>query len=196
MQSIWYGRGESIFGSQEERQALLEYTKKAVDFAQAIGCGNLVFGCPRNRNLPEGADPETAVAFFRELGDYAKTHNTVIGMEANPPIYNTNYINDTASALALIRAVDSEGFRLNLDVGTMVHNAESLDEIAGHVDLINHVHISEPYLAPVKERTLHADLLALLKEAGYQGYVSIEMGRQEDLSVLENVMAYLAAIQA
>ena len=196
MQSIWYGRSESIFGSQEERQALLEYTKKAVDFAQAIGCGNLVFGCPRNRNLPEGADPETAVSFFRELGDYAKTHNTVIGMEANPPIYNTNYINDTASALALIRAVDSRGFRLNLDVGTMVHNEESLDEIAGHVDLINHVHISEPYLAPVQERTLHADLLALLKGAGYRGYVSIEMGRQEDLSLLENVMAYLAAIQA
>jgi len=27
MQSIWYGRQEMIFGTQEERQILLEYTK-------------------------------------------------------------------------------------------------------------------------------------------------------------------------
>lgn len=193
MQSIWYGRSERIFGSQEEREALLAYTKKAVDFAQAIGCGNLVFGCPRNRNLPEGADSRTAVSFFRELGDYAKSRDTVIGMEANPPIYNTNYINDTASALALIREVDSEGFRLNLDVGTMLHNEEAVDLLAGQEHLINHVHISEPHLAPVRERTLHKELIELLRKSGYTGYVSIEMGRQEDLSVLENVMAYLAA---
>lgn len=54
MQSIWYGRREGIFGTEEEFQTLIAYTKKAVDFAMAIGCGNLVFGCPKNRNIPEG----------------------------------------------------------------------------------------------------------------------------------------------
>ena len=49
MQSIWFGRQEKIFGSKEERQILVEYTKKAIDFASVIGCRNLVFGCPRNR---------------------------------------------------------------------------------------------------------------------------------------------------
>lgn len=193
MQSIWYGRSESIFGSPEEREALLAYTKKAVDFARTIGCRNLVFGCPRNRNLPEGACARSAVSFFREIGDYAKSRDTVIGMEANPPIYNTNYINDTASALELIREVDSEGFRLNLDVGTMIHNEESVDILVGQEHLINHVHISEPYLAPIRERAIHKELIALLRQWEYAGYVSIEMGRQEDLSSLENGMAYLSA---
>ena len=54
MQSIWYGRQEKLFGNEEERQMLLAYTKEAIDFAAAVGCGNLVFGCPRNRNVPEG----------------------------------------------------------------------------------------------------------------------------------------------
>lgn len=44
MQSIWYGRTENIFNSVEERKALLYYTKLAIDFAEAIGCKNLVFG--------------------------------------------------------------------------------------------------------------------------------------------------------
>lgn len=51
MQSIWYGRQEKIFGTAEERNILAAYTKKAIDFAAAIGCENLVFGCPRNRNI-------------------------------------------------------------------------------------------------------------------------------------------------
>ena len=93
MQSIWYGRTEKLFGTDEERAALVDYTKKAIDFAETVGCKNLVFGCPRNRSIPNGADESIAIKFFREIGNYAANHGTVVGMEANPPIYNTNYIN-------------------------------------------------------------------------------------------------------
>jgi sugar phosphate isomerase/epimerase len=83
---------------------------------------------------------------------------TVIGMEANPPIYNTNYINDTLSALELIKEVNSEGFKLNLDIGTMIENKEPVDELVGNVNMINHVHISEPNLKPIEKMTLHREL--------------------------------------
>lgn len=191
MQSIWFGRQEKIFGAAEERQLLVDYTKKAIDFAEIIGCENLVFGCPRNRNLPEDADSSTGVAFFKELGDYAAAHNTVIGMEPNPPIYNTNYINDTKSALELIEQVDSRGFKLNLDVGTMIQNDESVDELVGYVHLINHVHISEPGLKLIERRNLHRELMELLAEEGYQRFVSIEMGKRDDLMEIENVLKYV-----
>ena len=36
MQSIFYGRTEKIFQSQKERKDLIEYTKKAIDFAEYI----------------------------------------------------------------------------------------------------------------------------------------------------------------
>lgn len=196
MQSIWYGRQEKIFGTAEERKALLDYTKQAIDFAAAIGCKNLVFGCPRNRNLPEGVNEATAVAFFRKLGDYAYEKGTVIGMEANPPIYNTNYINDTKAALSLIEKVDSQGFLLNLDVGTMIQNDEDVKELVGSVQLINHVHISEPGLKPIEERSLHVELKELLEKEGYDRFISIEMGRVEDLAVLEEKMSYVRGIFA
>jgi sugar phosphate isomerase/epimerase len=168
MQSIWYGRQEKIFGTQEEFNALVTYTKKAIDFASVIGCKNLVFGCPRNRNLPDGADSAKGVEFFKILGDYAASRETVIGMEANPIIYNTNYINDTRAAIELIRKVNSDGFKLNLDVGTMIYNQEDIDELVGNVGLINHVHISEPGLKPIESREIHSKLkdiwaLCLLK---------------------------------
>lgn len=194
MQSIWYGRQEKIFGTEKERRILIDYTKKAIDFAHAIGCKNLVFGCPRNRVLSEDKDQAIAIEFFRELGEYALSKDTVIGMEANPPIYNTNFINNTESALKLIRQVNSEGFKLNLDVGTMIYNGESIGELIGNIQYINHVHISEPNLKPIEERKLHIDLRNVLLSEGYQGYVSIEMGKVDNLAILDEKLKYVAGL--
>ena len=197
MQSIWFGRQEKIFKSEEERRELLAYTKKAIDYAAAIGCKNLVFGCPRNRNVEEDRNLTTsqveniAIAFFKELGDYAYEKGTRIGMEPNPPIYNTNFMNTTKEALALIEKVHSKGFLLNLDVGTMIHNEEDVDLLVGKVHLISHVHISEPGLVPIEHRPLHQQLVKVLKDEAYSGFVSIEMGKQEDIAVLEGAMQYV-----
>lgn len=191
MQSIWYGRSEKLFGTDEDRAALLDYTKKAIDFAEAVGCKNLVFGCPRNRNFPDGADENIAIGFFKEIGDYAACYGTVVGMEANPPIYNTNYINDTASALELIERVKSEGFKLNLDIGTMIENGEDISVLKGREKYINHVHVSEPGLKPIEERKLHQDVFDLLKACDYKGFVSIEVGRQDNIEDLEIMMKYV-----
>lgn len=201
MQSIWFGRTEKLFADAQQRQVLLEYTKKAVDFASIIRCANLVFGSPKNRALPDGADSalrNQGVDFFRELGTYAHEKNTAIGMEANPPIYNTNYMNTTQEAVALIREVGSAGFLLNLDTGTMIGNGESVEALAGSAGLINHVHISEPFLKPLVmdsgRRMFHGELAAFLRENNYQGYVSVEMGKTQDedgrISMLDEILAY------
>ena len=194
MQSIWFGRSEKLFGTNEEQDSLISYTKKAIHFASAIGCKNLVFGCPKNRNFPENADWNDGIAFFKQIGDYAYSKGTVIGMEANPSIYGTNYINDTASALDLIKSVNSKGFLLNLDVGTMVQNQEHLQVLDKNMGFINHVHVSEPHLRPLEKRKLHSTLANILNNNHYQGYVSIEMGCQQDMQVLEECMAYIKEI--
>ncbi len=194
IQSIWNGRKECLFGTEEERKILLKYTKKAVDFSVAIGSRNLVFGCPKNRAIFDTCNLNHGIRFFKESGDYAAKKGVAIGMEANPSIYNTNYINTTQSAIELIRAVGSKGFRLNLDVGAMIYNGENTDVLEGNLDLINHVHISEPGLKPIQKRTLHRDLAKLLKEWNYDGFVSVEMGFQKDLTLIEEAVVYVKEI--
>ena len=218
MQSIWYGRKEKLFGNEEERETLLEYTKKAIDFAEAVECGNLVFGCPKNRVIPDGQENRTkgpmvrdgmenirenksaeaymgiATEFFSELGKYAHQHGTVLAMEANPPIYNTNFCNTTEEAIRLIKKVNSPGFLLNLDVGTMVENGEDTDILNGCVRLINHVHISEPGLEMIKEREVHNNLAKMLKDNKYEGFVSLEIKTQDDVKKICNLIEYIASI--
>ncbi len=198
MQSIWFGRSEKLFGSSREWETLASYTEAAVDFAAAIGCRNLVFGSPKNRALPEGEEDiqrRRGVEFFRRVGGYASKKGAIIGMEANPVIYNTNYINTTAEALALIDEVGLDGFGLNLDVGTMIQNNERIETLEGKAGYISHVHISEPHLAPIKNdagrRRLHGELICFLKENDYDGYVSIEMGRTDDVALISETLAYV-----
>ena len=189
MQSIWYGHQEKIFGTKEERRALIDYTKKAVDFAEAIGCRNLVFGNPRNRDTEDvvGNYP-TAIEFFREIGDYASEHNAVIAIEANPVIYNTHFLNTTEQAVEMAYKSGSEGVKVNIDLGTIIYNEESIDFIKQIPDYINHVHISEPGLVKIENRELHKRLFSILAEVHYERFVSIEMGNKYDIEVVKQII--------
>jgi sugar phosphate isomerase/epimerase len=175
MQSIWYGLTERIFGTDEERAFLLQYTRSAIDFAAAIGAPHLVFGCPKNRVIESAEQYPIGVLFFSECADYAAEKGVVIGLEANPWIYGTNFLNSTPEVLQLVREVDSPSLRLNLDVGTIIVNQESLESVAAAITFASHVQISEPYLATIGRRSEHVELVRLLNEQGYKGWVSLEM---------------------
>lgn len=179
LQSIWYGQTQRVAESEESRRRLLSYTEQALRFADALGCRNLVFGCPRNRAIDRPEDAELVEQFLWQCGEAAKPFGVVVALEPNPPIYQTNFINTTAEAIKLLQKLGHPALKLNLDFGTVIENGESLGWISQHGELINHVHISEPRLAPIRDREAHRDLLRLLGEIGYKGFVSIEMGSQE-----------------
>ena len=181
MQSIWYGMTQKIIESGDSRRELLVYTEKALCFADAVACRNLVFGCPRNRIYEKPEDIPVLEDFLLHCADLAEKHGAVIALEANPPIYHTNYLNKTAQALELIKRLDHPALKLNLDFGTVVENGEDLDWIPEDGSLINHVHISEPNLVQIEKRPEHIKLLKLLGSIGYSGFISIEMGAKGDI---------------
>jgi sugar phosphate isomerase/epimerase len=193
IQSIWFGKNERLFGTEDERAILLEYTKKVINFAEVIKCNNIVFGCPRNRAIPPGQkiDLEIAIDFFNQIGFYASLHNTTIGLEANPPIYNTNFINDTVEAIQLIKTVKCPNFLLNLDLGAMIINGENISILEKCFPLINHVHISEPELKAITTRNIHNELATFLKKNNFSGYVSIEMRTQAEINLIESSLKYI-----
>ena len=187
MQSIWYGKSEKMFASETERQILLQYTKDALLFAEAIECHNLVFGCPKNRSINSENDVDTALDFFEEIGNFAYEHNTVLALEPNPIIYGTNFMNTTQEAIDICRRVNSKGIGINFDFGTLIQNEENILVCLENLDIISHIHISEPYLEIIKPRTTHRELVRTLKQNGYKHYVSIEMKEQSMTDVLKTI---------
>lgn len=166
---------------------MIDYTKKAIDFAEAIDCKNIVFGCSRNRNIPNAESFSIAKEFFREIGEYANKHNTIIAIEPNPPIYNTNFINTTKEAFEICRQINRVGIKVNVDLGTMIYYGENMTEIVENLDLVNHMHISEPYLEQIEPRNLHKEI----KQLNYDKFISIEMKNLNDIEIVKQTIKYV-----
>ena len=190
MQSIWYGQQGNLFNSEEDRNKLRDYTYLAVDFAASIKCRNLVFGNPKARNKPDICRDEDAYVFFRQISDYSNFAGTTISLEPNPVIYNTNFINTTEEAFAFCRNSGCEHLKVNVDLGTMIYYNESLECVRKNICLVNHIHISEPYLKRIEKRDIHSRLMSL----DYDKYVSVEMGLQESLTDVFEVVDYIAEV--
>ena len=187
MQSLWYGLTERIFGTSEEREFLYNYTCAALDFAAAINCPHVVFGSPRNRIIDHTDQLAIGEKFFAACADYAETKNVVIGIEANPISYGTNYLNTTTEALALVKNVNSPNFKLNLDLGTLLDNQEDLKMVENFIPYVSHVHISEPALMPIISRPEHQYLAQILEYGGYQGWISIEMKNSGKSALFQSI---------
>jgi sugar phosphate isomerase/epimerase len=198
IQSIWFGRTENIFGTETDRDALIQYTKKAVLFAKTIQCHNLVFGCPRNRNIPDALRRTEALRlaklFFKTIASFAYEHGIVVALEPNPVIYHTNFINSTIEAVELIKELNNDGLRLNVDLGTILYNNEDLNVINDNIAIINHIHISEPNLDPVKENPKHFQLRDMLKSSNYQGFISIEMKSPGAIEKVKECALYIKEV--
>lgn len=192
MQSIWYGVSGNLFKGQDSPK-LVETTRKAVDFAAAIHCPSLVFGCPKGRVMAENQTENDAVGFFTAICAYAAQHKITISLEANPAVYGTNFCNTSAEAFAFAQKIP--GLKVNYDLGTLLTNGESLNVLTANLHQVQHIHISEPQLAPIEKRSIHAELAKLLRQNDYKGFVSIEM-KTSPISEATRVIPYIAEVFA
>lgn len=186
-QSLLHGRPDlNLFGP--DRRRFVAYLETAIELGAALGARVLVFDNPANRRrdgLSRDAADAIAVEVFAALAARAEAAGACLCLEPNPVQYGTDYLNRAAQAAALVRAVGAAGLRLQLDTGCM-----SLvgDDPAGcasdFAPLLRHIHLSEPYLAPVgTPDEAHVIFAKALRVYGYDRYVSVEMRPAEEDSV-------------
>lgn len=191
MQSILYGINQNLFSSENDRNILLQYIFQAIDFAKRTEIPHLVFGCPKNRIWAHDNYLQVAMNFFRSVADYAKSNHVIIGIEANPPEYGTNFLNTTEEVFQFITALNHDHCKINLDLGAMLMNKENISTITKYLPYISHVHISEPMLGDIQVRKEHDMLFSFLEDNGYMNWISIEM---KDVGI-EKLEAALANIK-
>jgi D-psicose/D-tagatose/L-ribulose 3-epimerase len=180
LQALLFGRSDlQLFADDDSRVQLGAYLRQAIDFAAALGAHALVFGSPKNRvrgTMPLSTATEIATTFFRDLGSHAYARGCVICIEANPPEYGCDFVTTTAEAIALCRAIDHPGVRVNIDLGGMTMAGErASDVITDAGALTGHVHASEPHLAEIGGAADHLSAARALEDVGYRGWVSVEM---------------------
>lgn len=195
MQSLLYKTKNCfLFGTVKERKNLIDQIKKICILAKNLEIENLVFGSPKNRIIPKtlsNVDVEKiAIETFKIINKIARTNNIILSLEPNPSVYGTNFLNTFKETSILVKKMNLSNVKMILDLGEIqinknIHNLNYL--IRNNIEIINHVHISEPFLKPLTNKKVILKLLRILKKYNYKKFVSIEM-RNIGKKSFDNVM--------
>lgn len=186
MQSILFGLDDAkIFGDKTQFQKFLEGMKAAIFLAGELNISNVVFGCPKNRNVPANIEAnkanDIAISLFNMLGNFAKEAGTLISIEPNPQIYGTNFLNTQNETEKFITLVNHPAIVPMLDTGALEESGELYDipkSIRRLRHYLNHIHISELYLKPAAlDKNKLIKIIETLKENQYSKAISVEMKR-------------------
>lgn len=186
LQSILYGKNHLKLFNKETIEPLKEYIKSSIDFGAKLNAPIIIFGSPKNRIIPkEFEDPDIYVEFFREIGNYSMKKNIKFCIEPNPKEYGTNFITTLKEEINIITYLCNEGIGLHIDLGSMLLNKESFKDLIPHLDKVDHIHISQPFLKSINKENIrdYHEFKRILKGSTYKGYVSIEMAGQESSNI-------------
>lgn len=199
MQALLFNKPNlAIFEDKKNRTETFQYLKKMIELGGKLGAKALVFGSPMNRdirNLEKKKAYNLAVDFFAKLGDVALKNDTYFCIEPNNSEYGCNFINDTKEAVEIIKKVNHQGFQLHMDTGTLTMNKESYRKAINYAfPYMRHFHISEPFLKEITtQNTDHKKIGKILREVGYNKWVSIEMrcnSEKSNAKIVENCIKY------
>ncbi|GJE80317.1 sugar phosphate isomerase/epimerase family protein [Methylorubrum thiocyanatum] len=187
-QALYFDRPDcQLLGDAASFEAMRKHTVRVATFAEHLSRGGAgVFGAPRNRQRGQLTSEnafELGVQRFRCLAEAVAATGFTIVLEAAPEEYGGDFLATTAQCAAMVRAVSHPSFGLHFDSGCLAFTGESAqDIIREHHDIIAHVHLSKPKLAPIVEADapIYAPLLSNLDDVGYSSWAAIEMREADD----------------
>lgn len=182
----------TIFESKTKREKTLNYLKKMIKLTSDLGAKVIVFGSPKNRivgKLDKKSINGIAVKFFKDVSKEARKYNITFCIEPVPEIYGSDYILNTSQARSLVKKINSENIKINMDSGAMKINKEDFKkEIKKSLNLIGHFHISEKGFNGVSDTKFgHGIIVKTLKNIKYKGWVSIEMWAKDSKNNIKSI---------
>ncbi|MBS7642608.1 MAG: sugar phosphate isomerase/epimerase family protein [Candidatus Bathyarchaeia archaeon] len=156
--------------SRDDRLKEVEHVKRWVDVAYILGAPTLrVFA----GSIPQGYSFEEALEWVVEAlklcGSYGEEYGVVIAMENHGGITST-----VEQVSRILDSVGSEWVRLTLDLGN--YRIDPYREIAESLKYTVNIHAKchKPSPIRVDEAIDYPRIIPLLREHGYNGYLSIE----------------------
>ncbi len=162
------------------RRETAEYLVALAEFCAELGGRDMVFGSPKSRDLPAGADPaaywQRSVETIRRAAESLPALDVVIAME---PLARSisNFLNTAEEVRRFVAEVDHPNVRLTLDCYSMGDEAIPRSTIIAETGaLCAHVHANDTTKREPGTGDLDFDeVVGALRAIGYEGWVSLEV---------------------
>lgn len=174
-----------VVGPETDPERQEHYLDTAFRRARMLGGAIAVFGSGGARRRPEDWPEAEAhsqiLAFLGRCGEAAQRHGMLLVIEPLN-VNESNTINSVAAALGFAKEVNHPAVAVLSDLYHVAHDHQSYDETRDAARLLRHVHVAgQRRRAPnADDQKFLAGYLAVLKQIGYTGRISIE-ANWEDL---------------
>jgi len=160
-----------------KREKEVQEVKKWVDVAQRLGAPCLrVFGGEPPAGYTEEQATGWAIEALKPCCEYAAQKGTIIALENHGGITAR-----AANVVKIAKAVNSEWFGINLDLGN--YHGNIYEEIKMTVPYAVHSHAKMFEDQPTLKRLDYVKVRQILESQGYNGFVSLEYEGPEDSKV-------------
>ncbi len=162
------------------RQRTVDYLGELARLCRDLGGHVMVLGSPQQRNLPEDMSYQegfdNAVQALTQLVPVLEETGITLAVEPLGP-EEGNFLLTANQGIELAQAVGSEWVQLHLDVKAMSTEATSIPEIIlQNRDWLAHFHANDPNRqGPGMGEVDFLPIFAALREAQYEGWVSVEV---------------------
>ena len=163
------------------RRRTTDYLIALTEATRDLGGSLMVFGSPKQRNLPTGVSREQGMEFavdvLRPVLDRLDACRVDLCMEPLAPS-ETDFLRSIAETEDLLNRLDHPRAKLHLDVKAMSADTGGsvVDLIRAHAANAGHFHANDVNLrGPGMGDIDFAPIMATLVESGYDGWVSVEV---------------------
>ena len=188
-----------VVGPSVDRKKNMDFMDKTLSRSKEAGISQIVFGSNKSRTVPEGFSwlkaAQQLETFVRESMEYAEKYGVTIVLE---PLRTecTNTITTVASGATLVNKINNPYFKLLIDYFHFYRCDMDFVAFAWALPLLHHVHIcGRNREIPGTVEYDYTDFMRILKQGGYNGYISVEPG-VELTSKSAAVNAYKTLIKA
>jgi sugar phosphate isomerase/epimerase len=162
------------------RRRTSDYLGELARLCRDLGGHILVLGSPQQRNLLPGVQPSEAMQYAAEVlrgcVPALEEHRITLAIEPLGP-QDSNFLNTADEGRELVTLVGSPHCRLNLDVKAMSTEDTPIPQIIRrHAKWMVHFHANDANRrGPGMGDVDFVPILQALREAGYAGWISVEV---------------------
>lgn len=186
--NLLFPGGLPLVGETADRERVAEYLTDVLDKASLLGIRTIVFGSGKARAVPEGCSREKIWEQLCSLcsqliAPAVESRGIVCCIE---PLNRgeCNILNTCSESARLVREVNRAGIRLLVDLYHFDLEQEPRASLAGYRGLLAHAHIASAkngrHFPQAGDGDEYASFFRALREAGYEGSVSLEGSVQGD----------------
>jgi sugar phosphate isomerase/epimerase len=172
LQSLFYNINCKNISDED---VFINHFERIIEYSKFLSVKVLVFGSPSLRKKVDKWE-ESLCRVFKKLDDMLENTGIEISIEPNSKLYGGDYFFTVPEIVSFIKKNNLKNIKTMIDTHNII--LEELDpiyELKTYYEYINHIHISENNLHPIKDINFHLDFSSEIKKINYDKIVTYEV---------------------